>query len=183
MSHDSWQHLGLDPALKERVRLVLARLIEMGAVKVWLFGSQALGWKPDSDVDLLAVGPPGLRENLGAKRRPKGWRGKFDVLVNVEGEDEFSEPWRRANNPAAPRKSGSFKGWQWNETATGASYMPSNSHRYNAPPDFRQAAILLYDRTATAASRNRAGEEIFWEASSEADEVADVPKRQDLSLL
>jgi predicted nucleotidyltransferase len=147
MSHNGWQYLELDPALKERVRPVLARLIEMGALKIWLFGSQALGWKPGSDVDLLVVGPPDLRVNLGAKRRPIGWRGKFDVLVNIEGEDEFSEPWRRADNPMAPKKRGSFKAWRWRETATGTSYMRSNSLRPNAPPDFPQPAILLYDRT------------------------------------
>ena len=139
-----WHSDKLDSSLLIRIGLVLETLERLGADEVWLFGSQALGPKQDRDVDLLVIGPAGLREQLATTPRP--WR-RIEIFVNVRGENDFSEPWEREDEPGKAIKSGDFKSWRWlQKSATEAEYLGAKSIGPHDPPDYPQPAILLFRR-------------------------------------
>jgi hypothetical protein len=144
----------LDSKLAERLWPVLSRLAVAGAHQIWLIGSQVLGYKPDSDVDLLVIGPPRLREALAAKRRPNGWRGNFDILVNVVGERTFEEPWTRSDGRRR-RKSGDLDRWKWRQISpTSADYLAAISVGETADPTWgKHPAILVFSKCDDAELR------------------------------
>lgn len=120
------------------------RLSNIGAVEVWLFGSQANGQAtPASDIDLLVVGPKSLLEEL---RTQEPWG--YDIFVNIIGDDNFRSPWREA--------SGSYKGWSWRRISKDeASYVAMKPNRWR--PDFSsgisaKAKLIFTRHDADAAS-------------------------------
>lgn len=126
---------------------VTKRLANLGAVEVWLFGSHANGRAtPESDVDLLVVGPKSLLEAL---RGQKPWG--YDIFVNINGEDDFCSPWRKA--------SGSYTEWNWHRTSKDeATYMAMkvNKWRTDFSSGFPARARLLFARAgADSASAGR----------------------------
>ncbi len=141
-----WVNPKLDPQLAERLWPVLSRLAVAGALQIWLIGSQVAGYKPDSDVDLLVIGPARLREALAAKRRPNGWRGNFDILVNVVGERTFEEPWPRSDR-GRRRKSGDLDRWKWRQISPiSAEYLAAPSVGKTAPTFGKHPAILVFSK-------------------------------------
>ncbi len=148
----SWYNDKLDGDLLSRIRPTLESLERLGAEEVWLFGSQALGPKQDRDVDFLVIGPAGLREQLAAAPRP--WP-RIDVFVNVRGENDFSEPWKREDEPEKPIKRGDFKSFCWSQVAaTEASYLGALKSGPHDPPDYPQPAILLFSRDWPPGGKN-----------------------------
>ncbi len=137
----------LDPQLAERLWPVLSRLAVAGAHQIWLIGSQVFGYKPSSDVDLLVIGPARLRVALTAKRRPNGWRGNFDILVNVVGERTFEVPWARSDG-GRRRKSGDLDRWKWRQISpTSAEYLAAPSvGETDAPTLGKHPAILVFSK-------------------------------------
>lgn len=118
-------------------------LARLGATEVWIFGSQVnRKSQRESDTDLLAIGPPGLRERL-AKSTP--WPG-FDIFVNVVGRGTFRSPWKR--------KAGSFRRWDCVRLSeTEAIYMGSHPSRTGSPNEadsYAHKAIRLYPRLSPA---------------------------------
>jgi len=144
----------LDPQLAERLWHVLSRLAVAGAHQIWLIGSQVSGYKPNSDVDLLVIGPARLREALAAKRRPNGWRRNFDILVNVAGERTFEEPWPRSDG-GRRRKSGDLDRWKWRQLSpTSAEYLAAPSvGETDAPTIGMHPAILVFSEDDDAELR------------------------------
>lgn len=144
----------LDSQLAERLWPVLSRLAAAGAHQIWLIGSQVFGYKPDSDVDLLVIGSAWLREALTAKRRPNGWRGNFDILVNVIGERTFEEPWSRSDG-GRRRKSGDLDRWKWRQISpTSAEYLAAPSvGETDAPTLGKHPAILVFSKDDDAELR------------------------------
>lgn len=139
-----WHNDKLDRSLLARIGPALEALKRLGAEEVWLLGSQALGPNEDRDVDLLVIGPAGLRERLAEAPRP---RPEIDVLVNVRGENDFSEPWEREDEPGKVIKRGDFTSWCWyRKCATEAEYLGAKSLGPRDPPDYPQPAILLFTR-------------------------------------
>jgi len=114
---------------------VAEALGQLGALEVWLFGSHANGKAgPESDVDLLVVGPRSLLEELRVK---EAW--PYDIFVNISGEDEFCSPWRQA--------SGSYSGWKWRRVAEDkATYiaMKPNKWRPEYAHGFPATAIRIF---------------------------------------
>lgn len=126
---------------------IAKRLADLGAVEVWLFGSHANGRAtPESDIDLLVVGPKSLLEELRAQ---EAWG--YDIFVNISGDDDFRSPWREA--------SGSYTGWQWRRISKDeASYMAMKANKWlpDYASGFRAKARLIFTRhDADAASAGR----------------------------
>jgi hypothetical protein len=106
-----------------------------------MFGSRVNGKsRPDSDTDLLAIGPPDLRARLATF---KPWPG-FDIFVNVGGSGTFRSPWHR--------KAGSFKRWQCMRLSpVEATYMgshPSRTGNPNESDSYPHRAVRLYPAPA-----------------------------------
>ncbi len=141
----------LDPQLVEHLWPVLSRLAAAGAHQIWMIGSQVFGYKPGSDVDLLVIGSAGLRETLAAKRRPNGWRGNFDILINVVGEPTFEEPWPRSDGRRR-RKSGDLDRWKWRQISpTTAEYLAAPSVGETVAPTVgKHPAILVFSKDGDA---------------------------------
>lgn len=88
-------------------------------VEVWLMGSRANGRaRPDSDTDLLILGPDGFFESMRSElTRP----ADVDCLVVYDG-DNYQDPWQE--------KSGSISKLQWEKmsdvvaTYVGTKWVP-----------------------------------------------------------